>query len=190
MIERRIAWREVAQQRWQKSNNHTANILSRRKNDITTDTVQELHELADQLLNTTVDFKLVVSGNYAHVYTNDRVLIDQLDALPSLTRKHYTRAIVTRPADTVQLKNPHHALRSYIKSVKLTDEHRGYLKNFLTSQPTVRISPAFQDWLAGSYNRTQDYFFVDHDDPSWLTMLSLVRPGLIRKTMRIIPANK
>jgi len=190
MIQRRIAWREVAQQRWHKSNNITTNILARRRREISKDTIQDLHEIADLLLSTGADFKLVVSANHAHVYTNDLALIDQLSNLPSLEQKYYSRAIVTRPRDTIRLKNPLHQFRSYFKSVKLINEHHLYLKNFLTSQPDIRVSPAFQNWLEGVFNRTQDYFFVDHDSMQWLTMLGLVRPGLIRKTMQIIPANK
>jgi len=190
MIQRRIAWREVAQQRWHKSNNITTNILARRRREISEDTIQDLHTLADLLITTGADFKLVVSANHAHVYTNDLSLLDQLDNMPSLENKYYARAIVARPRDTIRLKNPQHRFRSYFRSVKLSTEHRTYLKNFLISQPTARISPAFQVWLDGVFNRTQDYFFVDHDSMQWLTMLGLVRPGMIRKTMQIIPSNK
>jgi hypothetical protein len=56
-------------------------------------------------------------------------------------------------------------------------------------QNTVRLSPALTQWLPLSFNRTQDYFFVDYDSPLWLTMLALVHPGLIRKTMQIIQAK-
>jgi hypothetical protein len=53
----------------------------------------------------------------------------------------------------------------------------------------VRLSPALKSWISQSFNRTQDYFFVDHDSLTWLTMLSLVQPGIVRKTMHIIPAK-
>jgi len=190
MIERRIAWREVAQNRWHKSNNLTTNILSRRRREITTDTRQELHEFAEVLLTSTVDFKLVVSAHHGHVYTNDRGLIDQLSQLSGVAHQHYLRAVVTRPKDTIKLRNPQHNCRSYFRSVKLTDDQRQHLKNFLRTQPNIRIGPALDAWLDGVFHRTQDYFFVDHTDYLWLTMLALVRPGLVRKTMQIIPANK
>jgi hypothetical protein len=106
-----------------------------------------------------------------------------------VTKKYYTQAVVCRPKDTVQLKNPKHEFRSYIKRTKLTDEQKTHLVNFLTNQPTVRISPALNIWINGSFHRTEDYFFIDHNEISWLTMLSLVRPDLIRKTMQIIPAK-
>jgi hypothetical protein len=57
---------------------------------------------------------------------------------------------------------------------------------FLQGQDEVRISPALAEWVDTPFNRTQDYFFVDYNAETWLTMLSLVRPGLIRKTVQIV----
>jgi hypothetical protein len=59
--------------------------------------------------------------------------------------------------------------------------------NFLnTQQDFVRTSPAMMQWVQEPFNRLQDYYFVDHDSPQWLTLVSLVCPGLIRKTMQIL----
>jgi hypothetical protein len=191
-IERRKTWRGITQQRL--INNNSAvfgypGALSRQHKNITEKTVSDLHELAEILLTTVFDFKLVVSGNQGRVYTNTQTLIDQLDNLPSLTKKDYSRAVICRPKNTIQLKNPKHQYRSYFKMVKLTDEQKCYLTNFLLNQPTIRISPALHDWIKIKFHRTQDYFFVDHNEMSWLTMLALVHSGLIRKTMQIIPAK-
>ena len=192
MIERRIAWRDIAQQRTSGSIKSTLvghTILTRRHKEITDTTVSNLHQLTEQLLTTSADFKLVVSVNTAHVYTNDLTLINQVSDLPGLTQKEYNRAVVGRPPNTIQLKNPTHKFRSYFKMIKLTDDQKTHLINFLTNQLAARISPALVSWLKSPLRRTQDYFFIDHDTMSWLTMLSLVLPGLIRKTMQIIPAK-
>ena len=189
MIERRKAWREVSLQRFQKTNNTFGNILSRRQKDITEKTVDDLHGLAELLLLSSSDFKLVVSASQGYVYTNDRCLIDQIGELSGLTQKDYSRAVITRPHNTITLKNPKHQFRSYFKTTKLTDEQKGHLMGFLNNQTTARCSPALIGWLAGNFHRTQDYFFIDHTEMLWLTMLSLVCPGLIRKTMKIIPAK-
>jgi hypothetical protein len=195
MIQRRIACREIAQQRVAgtvKSSlfgKQPYSMISRRHKEITEKTVSDLHGLADVLLTTSADFKLVVSVSNAHIYTNDRALIDQLSMLSGITQKDYSQAVICRPRDTIQLKNPQHRFRSYIKRTKLTDEQKTHLKNFLANQPTVRISPALATWIDGAFHRTEDYFFIDHADIAWLTMLGLVRPGLIRKTMQIIPAK-
>jgi hypothetical protein len=191
-IERRREWREMALQRWNKTGTILGkqhNILGRRRKEITDTTVENLHTLAELLLTTPIEFKLVVSANQAHVYANDLTFFDQLDHLNGLERKSYSRAEINRPQNTIQLKNPKHQYRSYFKITKLTDVQKTHLTGFLLNQQTVRISPALDEWIVGPFNRTQDYFFVDHNEMSWLTMLSLVRPGLIRKTMQIIPTK-
>ena len=187
-IERRKEWRSIAMQRWQVAGQvlRSHNILGRRQKDITDETVENLHTIAEILLTAFVDFKLVVSGNQGHVYANDMRLIDQINQLSFLTGKCYSQAVVNRPQNTVQLKNPKHQLRSYFKITKLTYDQKTQLTGFLLNQHTVRLSPALDEWIVGPFNRTQDYFFIDHDEMSWLTMLGLVRPGLIRKTMQII----
>jgi hypothetical protein len=192
-IERRKEWHEIAMQRWHKSGaiigSKQHNILGRRRKEITNTTVENLHTLAEILLTSTIEFKLVVSGNQGHIYTNDLLFIDQLDQFDFLTKKYYSRAEITRPKNTIQLKNPKHAFRSYFKVIKLTDEQKTHLTGFLLNQLTVRLSPALDEWIVGPFNRTQDYFFIDHNEMSWLTMLGLVRPGLIRKTQQIIQAK-
>jgi hypothetical protein len=195
MIERRIAWRDIAQQRFagninSSSFNKHQSILARRQKEITEQTAVDLHGLAEVLLTTAADFKLVVSVNNARVYTGDLALIDQVSKLPGIEQIDYSRAVVGLPKNTIQLKNPRHAFRSYFKITKITDDQKSNLINFLNNQQeSVRLSPALQHWLKVSLCRTQDYFFVDHNEMSWLTMMSLVRPGLIRKTQQIIAAK-
>lgn len=192
-IERRREWREIALQRWHKTGTilgqRPQNILGRRRKEITDTTVENLHTLAELFLTTGADFKLVVSVNQGHVYTNNLAFIQQIDQFDFLTQKYCSQAKINRPANTIQLKNPRHQYRSYFKITKLSDEQKTYLTGFLLNQKTVRMSPALDEWIVGPFNRTQDYFFVDHNELSWLTMLSLVRPGLIRKTQQIIQAK-
>jgi hypothetical protein len=188
-IERRREWRELSLQRWHKTGTILGkqhNSLGRRQKEITDATVKNLHALAELLLTTPIDFKLVVSANQAHVYANNLTLFDQLDCINGLESKSYSRADINRPKDTIQLKNPKHQYRSYFKITKLTGVQKTHLTDFLLNQKIIRLSPALDKWIVEPFNRTQDYFFVDHDEMSWLTMLSLVCPGLIRKTMQII----
>ena len=192
-IERRREWREIAMQRWHKTGTilgqRPHNILGRRRKEITDSTVENLHMLAEMLLITTSEFKLVVSINEGHVYTNDLDFIQKINQFDFLSHKNYTQARINRPANTIQLKNPKHQFRSYFKITKLSDEQKTHLTGFLLNQKTVRMSPSLDEWIVGPFNRTQDYFFVDHNEITWLTMLSLVRPGLIRKTQQIIQAK-
>jgi hypothetical protein len=192
-MERRREWIEIAHQRWHKTGTMLGrqhNIISRRRTEITDKTTKDLHDLAELLLTTTADYKLVVSVNQGHVYTNDLNLIDQLNQLDFLANKYYSHAQVDRPENTIRLKNSRHQYRSYFKIIKLTAVQKDHLMDFLYNQQDyVRVSPALQRWIDQPFNRTQDYFFVDYNSSSWLTMLALVNPGLIRKTMQIIPAK-
>jgi len=194
MLERRKQWREVAQQRWvtlgQKNNNSQQTILTRRWNEITDEVEQNLYDFADILRNSGTDLKLVVSTDYGWVYTNSLELISRLKLMRMLTGKKYSEAVVDRPKNTILLKNPRHRFRSYFKITKITSEQKNMLINFLNNQHSgIRIGPALAKWTISAFYRTQDYFFVDHNEMSWLTMLALVHPGIIRKTQQILPAK-
>ena len=152
--------------------------------------VDNLHTLAD-LLITSANFKLVVCASTGYVYTNDLTLIDTVSKSPGVCDTEHRRAVVCRPRNTIQLRDPKYQWRSYFRTSKLTAEQKTQLVNFLANQPEIRISPALTRWIDLNLNRTltHDYFFVDYNDSAWLTMLSLVIPSLIRKTLEIIPAK-
>lgn len=188
MIQRRKTWREIAQQRWVNGYQKHGTIISRRWRDITETTEKNLHDVADTLLNSSAEFKLVVSVNQGYVYTNDLGLVDVLDSLPALGYKTHTQAQITRPKNTVKLKKSQYQFRTYLRTWNLTTQQKEHLENFLIDQHThVRIGPALQRWIDLPFTRLQDYFFVDHDSETWVTMLNLVVPGVSRKTMHIIP---
>jgi hypothetical protein len=188
MLDRRKQWREVAHQRWngQKPNAQQSRLW----NEITEEVEQNLYDFADILRNSGVDLKLVVSSNCGWVYTNSLELINELKPMRMLTGKKYSKVVVDRPKNTILLKNPQHQFRSYFKITKITSEQKDMLINFLNNQQSsIRISPALVNWTTSAFHRTQDYFFVDHNEMSWLTMLALVHPGIIRKTQQIIQAK-
>jgi hypothetical protein len=190
MMKRRQEWREVAQHRWLNAKQNTGVIVARRNKLITEHTISNLHTLAQVLLTTDKDFKLVVSVNQAWVYVNDTALFDELDQLPILQYKTYAQVQVNRPPGTIKLKNSNYSFRSYFKLSKLTASQKDMLVDFLINQQTqVRLSPSLKTWIKQPFNRVQDYFFIDYKTASWTTMLSLVHPGLIRKTLQIIPAK-
>jgi hypothetical protein len=184
-IQKRKTWREMTQQRWVNNKRPTNVNINRRP--ITQDTVKNLHKVAEILLTTPVDFKLVVSVNQAWVYVNNLDLIDQLDNLPVLQHKIYNQVQINRPRDTLRLRNSNYKFRTFFRLIKLTTEEKRTLAMFLNNQQRhVKLSPSLKKWILNPFNRLQDYFFVDYTASSWLTMLSLVHPGLVRKTLHII----
>lgn len=188
-IERRRQWREMAQQRWVNGVQPHGLYPRRLWKCITEKTVEDLHAVAKVLLTNKTEYKLVVTVHQCHVYTNDLALIDQLTSMPILTYATYTQALVNRPKNTLTLRNPKHKFRTYLRMLTLNTEQKDNLMDFLHNQQHIRMSPALDRWFDTPFNRSQDYFFVDHDTESWLTMLSLVHPGLVRKTIHIIPAK-
>lgn len=189
-IQRRKKWRKIAQQRWINIPQKEQLGFGRHWKEITETAVSDLHALAEMLLTAPKEFKLVVSMNQAHVYTNDLILINRLDRLPQLQYKTYRQAQLVRPKNTIKLKKSQHAFRTYLKAIKLTVQQKEHLENFLISQSDyVRVSPALQRWVDQPFTRLQDYFFADHNTQTWVTMLNLVVPGIARKTMHIITAK-
>jgi hypothetical protein len=189
IIERRKQWREISLQRWTNINHSNKNIVTRRAKEITDENVENLHKLTDVLLRSRVDFKLVTSISSGWIYTNDIKLLNDLRELDFLIEKTYSEAVINRPKNTIKLKDPQHTHRSYLKSIKLTDAEKTQLCNFFINQVGyIRLSPALEKWIDDKFYRTQDYFFVDHNDESWLLMLSLITPGMIRKTVKLITA--
>jgi hypothetical protein len=186
LIQRRKQWQEVAQQRWINGRQNTT-ILSRRWKAITEKTVTDLHTVADVLLTSTAEFKLVVSVHQGYVYTNDLTLLTKLDGMSELTFKTRTQAQVDRPQNTIRLKKSNYNFRSYFRARHLSAQEKQQLVGFLkTQQDFVRTSPAMIQWTKDPFNRLQDYYFVDHDSQQWLTLISLVSPGIIRKTIQIL----
>jgi hypothetical protein len=189
-IERRKAWRQSSQKRWASNRPKFVPVMQHSFPEITEEIVQNLHTLADQLTATTAEFKLVISLNRAWIYSNNLKFLNQLNQLECLIDKHYSEAQVNRPKNTIQLKKSKFAYRSYFRFGKLTPQQVSNLVGFFKNhQEHIRISPALLEWTAMPGTRFQDYFFIDHDSPSWLVMISLIHPGLVRKTVDIVCAK-
>ena len=154
-----------------------------------------LRESRDVLLAETAPFKTVVSFNTVCIYTNHRGLADRLIDLGNdgIHLRLVRRAVISKPANVVQLRESKYAYRTYLRERKYTKDQRDMLANFLHSRrDTLRVSPALDEWVNGTFvgyirnlSYSRSYYFVDHDHPNEGTMLSLVMPGIVRKTMPI-----
>jgi hypothetical protein len=153
-----------------------------------------LRETRDVLLAETHPFKTLVSFNTVSIYTNRRRLADRLIDLGNdgVHLRLVREAVISKSAGVIQLQESKYAYRTYFRERKYTRDQRDMLKNFLDSRrDTLRVSPALSDWINGNVgyilqlNYSRSHFFVDHDHPNEGTMLSLVMPGIVRKTMPI-----
>ena len=167
-----------------------ATIPHRQYPVINQDDIDRLHRVCDFLLSDTDEYKLVFYYNHwLTIYTNSLALLDRVDTLDYIDIKNHSRVNVNRPRDTIILKNPKHTKRSYFREFAITNHEKDIITNFLTNQRDyIKISPGLRDWMKRGqlHNYVFDYFFIDYSDDQWLTMLSLVRPGLIRKTVKIL----
>jgi hypothetical protein len=160
---------------------------SRAWRPITPQIEQDLAGLAQLLKSAKDSFKLVVSVDHGRVYSNSQSLLDQLSQLPQLINCTCSESVIDRPRDSVKLQDSQFQFRSYFRANCIAENQKQNLINFLTVQQNhVRISPALAEWIKQPGQWFRDYFFVDHDSMTWLTMLALVCPGSIRKTMHII----
>jgi len=153
---------------------------------------QALRRACDCLLAETHPFKTVVSYNTVSLYTNHVGLADHLET-HEFELRLVRQARLTKPANVVQLRESQYAYRTYFRERRINLEQRNMLANFLNSRrDTLRVSTALDNWVNGKllgYIRNHSYsrahYFVDHDHPNEGTMLSLVMPGMVRKTMPI-----
>jgi hypothetical protein len=180
LLTRREMWRERVRNRWPQNN-------FVRPHELITDTTREvLYAFADFLKMASDPYKMVISMNQCWIYSNSTLFLERIERLPFVNHSKFTEAVIVRPRDTVAVKHPNHNYRSYFRNTKLNNEEKDRILCFLQNQSDIRISPALTEWIVTPFNRTQDYFFVDYNTESWLTMLSLVCPGLIRKTVQIV----
>ena len=184
-LTRQQEWREKMRQRW------PSDSLNRYHSEISDATRANIHSMADFVTGISTPYKIVVENKTMRIYTNDLNIVQAIEHIPFVQRRRYSEVLVDRPRDTILLKNPRYKLRSYFKETRISPEDKQAVAQFLANQPGIRIGAGLQSWIDDGYTRysskyTRDYFFVDHDNHSWLTMLALVRPGLIRRTVQII----
>lgn len=157
--------------------------------EITEQDITNLHTMLDWLQADTRDRKLVIAGSWFYVYTNDDSLVQDIAQLPWLdaSKMKISRVEVQGSPGTVGLKNPRHAMRSFFRSILLDEQRRANLTRLLAQQQDIRLSPSLTYWMDQTrWSRTYDYHFIDHDDTSIITLLALLEPRLIRRTLPIV----
>lgn len=181
-LDQRIEWREIARKRWKNS------IDTMGWNQINDQVRADLHTVCDAIVTSGADCKIAVSHYRGYLYTNTVDLIDHLRTFRCLTGMQYSRAVVNRPKNIILLKKSAYSRRSFFHYVKMTQQEKDNLKNFFTNHTEhIRLSPSLNIFITEKpYLRTMDHYFIDYNDEQWLTMLSLIRPGLIRKTQQIV----
>lgn len=192
-IARRRQWYHDVAQRW---TNHMGGLIQNSVLNkpfkvvrISKTTIANLHAVADTLLQTSDEFKIITSVHEIRVYTDSIGLIETIRNQHASDSMRFTEVVINRPKNTVRLKRSRFSHRSYFKSVKLNDVDKDNLANFLLNQQdAIRLSPGLADWLVHRKfaHYTYDTYFIDHNGTNHLLMVALICPGLIRKTLPIV----
>ena len=157
--------------------------------EITDLDVANLHAMCNFLLGDSRERKLVISGSWFYFYTNDRSFVIAVMGLPWLDqdRLQWSEVELYGHPNAVIRQQTQHGLRSYFRNLILDDRKRVTLVTILKQQEDIRLSPSLRQWVEHPrWSRTLDYHFIDHNDSSILTLLGLIEPHLIRRTLPIV----
>lgn len=181
LLDQRQDWRDSM---WARSNKHYSGHYRRK---ITMQDKARLCQFRQFLLDNKVPYKFVVSSHQAWIYTNSQDLLQQIKDLDCVQSCELSCMNITRPRNTIVMRNPMHRYRTYLRPLKFNDIEKNNLRAFLSQQKDLRIGPSLTEWLEKpSWLRTQDHFFIDHNDTGYDLMLSLIKPNIIYRTKQIL----
>lgn len=147
----------------------------------------DLFAVFDELDLVRDKIKLVISYNIMYIYSNDMSALEHLSNLEQVKFCNAVQSVVDKPRDVVLITNPKFKYRSYFRDKILEPTDCERLINFIESRQGVygvtRTLKASLRRYSAHY--LQRHLFVEHNDPKDITMLSLVVPGLIRKTLPV-----
>lgn len=168
--------------------NQTRNSYSwSQKDQIQGEVLENLLAMFNELDQVRDRIKLIVGYNIMYIYSNDMDVLQKLSGLQYVNFCSAVRAVLDRPRDVILKTNPKFKYRSYFKEKVLEEYERDRLVNFLESRQDIF---GFTKTLKNSLNRyrvhlLQRHLYIEHNDPKDITMLSLVMPGIIRKTFTV-----
>lgn len=174
-LEEAIRWRNQQRYSWS-----PGEMIKGQAKDNLLAMFNELEPVRDKI-------KLIISFGIMYIYGNDAKVLQHLAELPYVNFCSAVQAVVDRPRDVILITNPKFRYRSYFKETVLEEHERDRLLNFLESRKdTFRVT----NTLKSTLNRYRVHWlprhlFVEHNDPKDITMLSLVMPGIIRKTFTV-----
>lgn len=178
------------------------------KKPVTQEDIDNLHNMCDFFLTNKHAFKLCVESSTLRVYTNAVELIEDIEQRKEPHNIKVKQALAINERDVVFLNNPEHTYRTQLRMNKITQDQKLAIKSMIdNSQGGMRPSPGLKIylnarprqqinrvpsinsvWAIGRYPPTTP--FIDHSDRKWETMISLVVPGIITKTMPIRQRTK
>jgi hypothetical protein len=135
--------------------------------------------------------KLVFSGDWGYIYSNNKSLLQQIGNKHYVHTYYIKEAVVDRPKDTILLKSSAYRFRSFLRERLWTWDDKNRVLAYLENQPDIKIGRGLQYWLKYEtrWLWTRRYHYFDHNDEKIQLMLQLICPGIVRTTMPIIEVN-
>ena len=155
--------------------------------EITTSMKNNVHRACTFFQKETSDHKIMITGDWIYVYSTDLDLPGRLADLDYINRDRMLLSKIECVGEpgTIYLKHPRYLYRSYFRRKKQQSGQADRLRRFLTAQKELRISGSLSRWITDDHDTLHEHYFIDHDDQGILTMLALIDPGLIRKTLAV-----
>jgi hypothetical protein len=132
-----------------------------------------------------------VDYNCVSVYSNDLKVVQSIEEL-SQTQVDYTEVEVEGTVGVLLRYNPKHKYRTYFRSKTVPEGFNREVEQFLKQYKNSAFpTPSLQKWLElkNSYTWRQRYleacFFIDYDDESFLSILSLNFGNYLGKTYKV-----
>ena len=157
------------------------------RQEIGKETRDNLFAVFDELEPIRDKIKLVISYDIMYIYSNDIPALQHFADLGQVAFNNAVQSVVNKPRDVVLIANPKFKYRSYFKDRLLETTECERLINFIESRKDIyRVTRTLKASLSRYRSHyLQRHLFVEHNDPKDITMLSLVVPGLIRKTLSV-----
>jgi hypothetical protein len=135
--------------------------------------------------------KLVFSGDWGYVYSNDKQLLKLIGRQVYIHVYYIKQAVINRPKDTILLQSSPYQYRSFLREQQFAKDDKDRIQAYLENQPDIKISRGLRYWLKYEtrWHWTRRYHYFDHNDEKIGLMLQLMYPGIIRTTMPIIKVN-
>jgi hypothetical protein len=141
--------------------------------------------------------KLVFFNNTITVYTNDLGLYDRLIENDWAGFVFSKQAELDLPPDTILLKNPQYQYRTYFRGRSFGKQQKARLATWITTQgKDVSASKSLRTFLEIELNpirtlwwrndATESYYYIEHNSLQYETLLSMICPGMVRKTLPIV----
>lgn len=145
-----------------------------------------LHRACSYFASFGTEIKLTVLQDWIYLYSNQYSMRDELLDI-GFSIDSITTVKLNRPSNTVKSNHKEGVLRLYFKQVEITDQEKELIFKFLNNNAN-ELSPSLGVQYFGTRNdhHLRNYYFIDINNETLLSVVELMIPNLIRKIMPIV----